>query len=220
MHTFSLSHYNFTRMRYWRTIHETRSDVVIYPLTEASNRLCFDIKRYINVVKMSEIKRILDEYGIDKSGKKGDLTQRLTNKLMIVYHIPGRETFDRICHTIDQLLTFPHHYRNQADYPFKLNIDLHHDMNIPFENLVQVSKSTECIYRLHDCFKHLRDMTPAILCSFAYDRWTTFTLLNAAIRAGISWKIVFTSSNSTINVNYRYDIKINGRQVLLIPTKS
>lgn len=211
---------DFTRMRYWRTIHETRGDVVIYPLTEASTKLCLDIHRYVSIIRMSEIKRVLVEFGMDKWGKKGDLTQRLTNKLMIVHYIPGRETFDRLCQTIDQLLPFSPHYRRQLDYPFKLNSDFHHDMSIPFESLVKMSKNTECNYRLHDCFNRLRDMTPAILCSLAYGRWITFTLSNTTVQAGISWKIVFTRSNATINTNYRYDIKVNGRQVLLIATQS
>jgi hypothetical protein len=215
----SLAHFNFTRMRYWRTVHETRSDVVIYPLTQADDQLCLGIHKYINIVKMTEIKQVLEEYGMDKSGRKSDLTQRLTTKLMILRHIPGRETFDRVCQTIDQLFSLSFYSRSQPDYPFKLNSAFHHDMNVPFESLVEVSRNVGCIYRLHDCFKHLRDMTPAISCSLAYGRWTTFTLSNMVVRAGVSWKIAFTSSKPGIGPDYRYDIKINGKQVLLVFTK-
>lgn len=213
------SHFNFTRMRYWRMVHETRNDVVVYPLTRAQDELRINIHRYINTARVNEIKQVLDEYGMEKWGKKLDLTWRLTNKLMIVYQIPGRETFDRMCQAIDQIFIFPSHYRNQTDYPFKSGSVLHYDMSVPFESLVEMSKSTVCVYRLQNCFKYLRDMTPAISCAFAYGRWTTFTLPNATARAGISWKIVFTAPKSKSDVGYRYDMRINDKPVLLTITK-
>ena len=68
---------------------------------------------------------------MDKTGKKGDLTQRLTNKLMIVYQIPGRETFDKMCLTIDQLFDLSPSHRGQADYPFKSDSAILYGLNHP-----------------------------------------------------------------------------------------
>ena len=154
---------------------------MIYPLPQAQDQCVFRsqiIHRHIHLAKICDINLVLDDYGMEKWGRKAVVTQRLTNKLMILYQIPGRETFNRMCHSIDQMVYFLPYIRVQPDYPFKLSGVLYHDMNIPFENLVNASQNAVCDYRLPDRLTHLRDITPAISCPFALVDGSHITLPN------------------------------------------
>lgn len=161
---------------------------------------------------MCDVKTVLWEYGVERGGKKAVLAQRLTTKLMILYQIPGRETFNRMCYTINQMIDFSPHIRVQAQYPFKLFGVNYDDAEISFENLVEASRNAVCDIQLSGSFTHLRDMTPALSCPFAYGRWVTITLQNSERRPNFVWMVVFTDPKILLDVEYQYDIKfLNSR---------